>query len=490
MATHEVDLCVLGAGPAGFAGAMRAHDLGKRVALVERGMVGGTGLRAGVLASKTMWHLANDFATTSRRDRGYVVSSVSLSFREVIGTVEQAIAERQRVFEHQLARLAAPSPKGGVVTTLRGEARVVGPGRVEVRRGDGSADLVQAANVLVATGSRPRVPPGVDVDGERILTSDHVESLADFPESLVILGAGVVGCEYATVFANFGRTRVRILDRQARILPFEDADVAEIVTQGFRDAGVHVHRSSKLESLRVDGDSVEYVVTDQAGASVAHRVERALVSVGRVPNTDHLGLVEAGVALEPGGGVAVDGARSRTAPWLWAAGDVTADVALANVAELEARHAVEAMFGLAPAPIHYEALSAIMFLCPEVASCGLGEQAATKAGIPYRYAKIDNRLVGRNVAMRATRGFVKLLAERDSERLLGLRVVGPQASSTIQGVAFLIERGGTLSEIDHTVHPHPAMPEGVQECARMLLGRSVLKPEVFADEGLLAVGAG
>ncbi|HEY8080434.1 MAG TPA: hypothetical protein VIF62_40165, partial [Labilithrix sp.] len=182
--------------------------------------------------------------------------------------------------------------------------------------------------------------------------------------------------------------------------------------------------------------------------------------------------------------------RSPSVPNIWAAGDVTMDIALVNVAELEGRYAVEAMFGLAPRAIKYEALSSIMFLQPEVASVGLNEQQARQQKVPYRVGVVGNKLVSRNVAMRNTRGFVKLLAAKENGKILGLRVVGPQASSTIQGVAFLIEMGATLDDIDRCVHPHPAVPEGVQEAARVLLGRSIMKVDVFGKEGLLRVGEG
>jgi dihydrolipoamide dehydrogenase len=208
-----------------------------------------------------------------------------------------------------------------------------------------------------------------------------------------------------------------------------------------------------------------------------------------VPNTRGLGLEDAGVRIEKSNSVVVEGTRSSV-PHIWAAGDVTMDIALVNVAELEGRYAVEKMFGLEPRPIQYEALSAIMFLRPEVASVGLNEMQAQKKKIPYRVGVVGNRLVNRNIAMRSTNGFVKLLAAKESEKILGLRVVGPQASSTIQGIAFLIHMGASLSDIDQCVHPHPAIPEGVQECARMLLGRSVMKPQIFWPEGLLRCGEG
>lgn len=490
MTIGACDVCVIGAGPAGFAAAMRAHDLGKRVIVVERGDCGGAGIHAGALSSKSMWHLANDYATAARTDRGYRANNgLDVSYPDMIESVRTAVAERRALLERQLSRLATPSPNGGVVTLIRGDARFVSPHAVEIKRHDGSVDKIEAKNFVIATGSRPRVPDGIDVDGDLVVTSDQIESFPSFPESMVIVGAGVVGCEYATIFASYGRTRIKLIDRQPRILPFEDEDVAEEVASSFESMGVVIHRASKLESLEVKDGKVEYVVTGADGKAQTLRVERALVSVGRISNTRDLGLEAAGVKLEKNGSIEVDNTRSA-APHIYAAGDATMDIALVNVAELEGRYAVESMFGLEPRRIHYEALSAIMFLKPEVASVGLNELKARQQKIPYRVGVVANRLVGRNIAMRETHGFVKLLAAPDTHRILGLRVVGPEASSAIQGIAFLIDQEATLEDIDRCVHPHPAITEGVQECARMLLGRSVMKVDVFGCEGMLRCGEG
>jgi dihydrolipoamide dehydrogenase len=484
------DLCILGAGPAGYAAAMRAHDLGKRVALVERDRVGGAGIHAGALSSKTMWHLSNDFALASRTDRGFRATGLTLSYEAVIDAIRSAVTQRRELLTRQLDRLGAPGPQGGVVDFFRGTAGFVSPRQVEVTAPGAEPRAIEAEHFLIATGSAPRQPEGIAIDGEHIVTSDHIEQLADFPGSMVIVGAGVIGCEYATMFANFGRTKIHIIDRQPRILPFEDADVAEVIAGNFEQMGVTIHRAAQLQSLRVVDGKVEYVLRDPGGERPPIRVDKALISVGRVPRTAGLGLDRAGVALDRNGGVLVEQTRSATAPHIYAAGDATMDIALANVAELEGRHAVERMFGLDTSPIRYEALSAIMFLSPEVASVGLNEQQAREKKIPYRVGVVGNALINRNIAMRATRGFIKLLASRDEPgRVLGMRVVGPEASSTIQGIAFLIDQGATLADIDHCVHPHPAITEGVQECARLLLGRSIHKTEVFGPE-LLRRGEG
>ncbi|MEZ4259858.1 MAG: NAD(P)/FAD-dependent oxidoreductase [Polyangiaceae bacterium] len=489
MTNHRAfDVCVIGAGPGGYAAAMRAHDLGKRVALVERSVVGGAGLHMGALSSKTLWHLSNDYAITQRHDRGYRAAGVEVSYPDVIASVRAAVDERRATMVRQLGCLSEPSPSGGTVTLLRAAARFTSPTTLELTAADGARSELSADRFVIATGSTPRVPEGIEIDGERVVTSDHIESWPSFPENMVIVGAGVIGCEYATIFGNFGRTKIHIIDRQPRILPFEDEDVAEVVARAFEAKGVVIHRQSKLESLAVKDGKVEYVVTNAAGQAETIRVERALVSIGRVPNTRGLGLEAIGVEIERSGNI-VSKDTQTTVPHIYAAGDVTMDIALVNIAELEGRYAVESMFGLAPRPIRYEALSAIMFLSPEVASVGLNETQARAKGVAYRVAAVDNSLVNRNVAMRSTAGFVKLLATPDG-KVLGLRVVGPQASSAIQGIAFLIDLGGTLDDIDHCVHPHPAITEGVQECARVLLGKSVHKREVFAREGLLRCADG
>ena len=399
--------------------------------------------------------------------------------------VRTAVTERRDILTRQLIELCEPNAIGGEVDLARGTAKFVSPHAIEVDVGDGSPQRFDADFFLVATGSKPRIPAGIDVDGERIVTSDQIEDFPDFPASMVVVGAGVVGCEYAAVFGNFGRTKINIIDRQPRILPFEDEDVADVVATSFGKIGIQIHKESSLVSLRTVDDHVEYVIADPSGKTETLKVERALISIGRAPNTASLGLEAIGVKLTKGGGIDVSGTQSTTVPHIYAAGDTTMDVALVNVAELEGRHAAERMFGLAPPPIRYEALSAIYFLKPEIAAVGLNETQAKQRKIPYRVGVLQNRLICRNIAMRSTEGFIKLLSSRDDpQRVLGLRVVGPHASSTIQGIAFLIDKNGTVDDIDHCVHPHPAITEGVQECARMLLGRSVHKVSVFGTDYL------
>lgn len=469
---ERFDLCVVGAGPAGIAGAIRAADLGKRVALIDGGPLGGAGIFDGALSSKTLWHLASDFARAHRDDRGYDGRGLVPAWPAVRAEVAAACGEARALLERQLAALT------GTITRIEGRAKFVAADAVEV-----AGRKIEADRFLLAVGSRPKVPPSIQVDGVRVLTSDHVEHVPELPARMAIIGAGVVGCEYATVFGLFGQTAVELFDRQARVLPFEDEDVSAVIAARFTELGVRVHRSAKIDRVTVIGDEVEITWTDEAGAPQRQRYDRVLVATGRGPSTVGLGLEATGVVVDPGGGVAVEGTRTKAAH-VWAAGDVTPELMLANLAELEGRHAVEDMFGLDPPAIVHEAQSAIYFLSPEVAAVGLNEQMARAKGIHYRAAVVSNALNRRNLAMRSTVGFVKLLARPDG-RLLGLRVVGPQAGTCIQGVALLIGQGGTLDAVARCVHPHPAVTEGVLEAARLLLGSSLFKPE--AMEGLCRI---
>ncbi|MEZ4403448.1 MAG: NAD(P)/FAD-dependent oxidoreductase [Kofleriaceae bacterium] len=479
--TTRYDLCILGAGPAGLAAAARAHHLGLSTALVEAAAPGGAGIADGALSSKTLWHLAMDYARARRSDRGYDGRDLALAWPAVTAQVAAACGEARRHVDRLLASWATPSPAGGVVERVAGRGRFVDAHRVVI---DGPAPRqLEAARFVVAVGSRPRTLPEVVVDGERIVTSDHIERLGRPPARLAILGAGVVGCEYATLFAGFGQTAVELFDRGPRILPFEDDDVAGAVAASFAGLGITVHGGARVERIERHGDVVRLTGTtvDAAGRTVplAREVDVVLLAIGRAPSIADLGLELAGVATERGAVVATcRGTARTTAAHVWAAGDVTADVMLANVAEQEGRHAVDDLAGLAPRPMVHEAKSAIYFFRPEVGAVGLNELAARAAGIPHRVAVVAHAVLRRAIAMRATDGFVKLLAGDDG-RLLGLRVVGPHASTCIQGVALLIERGGTLDDLERCPHPHPAITEGVQEAARLLLGSSVYLPATF-----------
>jgi dihydrolipoamide dehydrogenase len=482
--SDDYDVCVIGGGPAGFAAAMRCWDFGKRVALVERGALGGAGVFNGALSSKTFWELSRDFRNAQRLDRGYRAENVEVNFDQVAAVVEQACSEKARQIARQLEVLSAPRPTcPGSIRHVRGTASFIDPHTIHIEGiNHGQSSQLRAEHVILATGSRPRQLPGIEIDGRAIITSDHISSLEAFPRSLVILGAGVVGCEFATIFANFGRTKVYLIDRAPRILPFEDSDIANLCATNLEALGVTIHRQAKLVSMRqVDGE-VEYTIEHATGGREMIRVEKALIAVGRVSNTETLALDKAGVELDERGQIRHKDTQTNV-PHIHAIGDVTLDIMLVNVGEIEGRHAAERICGVEKPPLSYENLSTIMFLAPEVASIGINEQTAQQRRIPYRVGVYDYSLVNRAIAMRNTEGFVKLLVSDDDEmRILGMRALGTHASTSLEAVSLMIQYGRSARELSELYHPHPAITEGLQDCVRMLLGTSIYKPIVFQSQ--------
>jgi dihydrolipoamide dehydrogenase len=482
---HDYDVCVIGAGPAGFAAAMRCWDFGKRVALIERGRLGGAGVFNGALSSKTFWELSRDYRNACRLDRGFRAERVEVDFDTVRAVVDSACEEKARQISRQLDALAEPLPDmPGSIRRYHGSAQFLDPHTIQVDSASSNQTWrVRAEHFVIATGSRPRSLPNIEVDGTAIITSDHIGSLEAFPRSLVILGAGVVGCEFATIFANFGQTKVYLIDRAPRILPFEDPDIANLCATNLEAQGVTIHRQAKLISMRRAANGmVEYCIEHATGGRETICVEKALISVGREPNTDSLALDKAGVELDERGHIRDEDTRTNV-PHIFAVGDVTPHIALVNVGEIEGRHAAERICAGLDEPLSYENLSTIMFLAPEVAAIGLNEQDAQAKRIPYRVGVYDYSLVNRAIAMRATEGFVKLLVSDDDElRILGMRALGTHASTTLEAVSLMIQHGRSARELAELYHPHPAITEGLQDCIRMLLGTSIYKPHVFQSE--------
>jgi len=481
---EHFDLCVIGGGPAGYAAAMRAIDLGKRTLLVERDRIGGTGIYNGALTSKTLWEIAHRVSSTNELMRTRGREPFRLSWDEISKTVNEAVFERKYLYACHMQLLSNTKQGTVLFSHERGHASLAGPNTVHIQRTGFTADI-RADHVIIATGSRPRSVPDIAVDEQHIFTSDGIFNIEELPKSIVIIGAGVIGCEFATIFCNLGATRVHLIDRADRILPFEDADVSELVAKNLERKGVIIHRSAKLDQIAVVDGEVEYSLSYTDGRTETVRVEKALLSVGRAPNVEGLGLENASVETDPATGLIRVKDTSTSQPHIHVVGDATATNMLVNLGEMEGRHAVERIWAGKSDALSYDNVSTIMFLDPEVAGVGLNEQECRKRNIPYRMARIDYSCLARAIAMRRTKGFFKVLVTNDDEmRVLGMRAVGEHASSAIEAVALMMRLGTPIRELAELVHPHPSITEGVQECARMLLGRSIFKPAIFADRML------
>ena len=481
MSKNTFDLIVLGGGPAGYAAAMRSIDYGKKVCLIEKSRVGGAGVYHGALSSKTLWELSQRVRNVNQMIASTGRDQFEVSWEDVKKNLEEAVFERKFQYSCHIKLLKKLSDD--IFYYVRGTGKLISKHEIEVVKNNGETTVLSADNIVIATGSTPRKLPNIEVDEKAILTSDGIDNIDDFPKSLVIVGAGVIGCEYATIFSNFGKTKVYLIDRADRILPFEDEDISKMVSNNLEENGVTIHHQAQLNKLEIVDGEVEYELIYPDNTKEVIRVEKALLSVGRVSNIHNIGLDEVGIKLGPNGRYIGDDDTQTNIPNIYAVGDASGRIALVNMGEIEARHAVEKIFGNKVERLSYDNVCTIMFLQPEVAAVGMNLQECVKQNIPVKVVKLDYSVMARAIAMRKTQGFFKIIVTNDEKmKILGMRAVGEHASSAIQAVALQIKNGQGIEDIAELVHPHPSIVEGVQECVRMLLNKSVFKASVFQDK--------
>lgn len=472
---EHYDLIVIGGGPSGYAGAMRAIDFKKKVLLIEKKRIGGAGVYDGVLTSKTLWELSQKVSSIRE-----MIPNYHVDYQDMVNTVNEAVFERKTQMTVHMNLLQKQQPDRFCYE--KGTASFLDKNTINILKEDGNNKVVYGDHILIATGSRPRYLPHIAIDEKIIMTSDGIKNLTELPKSLVVLGAGVIGCEFATIFSGLAKTKVYLIDKADRILPFEDADVAEVVSDSLIKQGATIHHGANLKRMEIKDGKVEYELVYSNDTTETFTVDKALVSVGRVPNIENLGLEAIGVKLNERNSIWDDDTQTNISN-IYAAGDVTTEMALVNVGEREARHAVVRMFGPTVKPLSYQNISTIMFLNPEVASVGMSEQDLNKKGIAHKVVKLDYSTNARAIAMRKTKGFFKIIVTNDNGmRILGMRAVGEHASSAIQAVAYLIHTNQGIRELADMMHPHPSLIEGVQECLRMLLGKSIYKPYIFKEK--------
>jgi len=324
------------------------------------------------------------------------------------------------------------------------------------------------------------------VDQRKIFNSDGILNLKQFPERLMIIGSGIVGCEFATIFSNFRQTEVHLLDRSHRVIPFEDDDVSDFVSRNLERNGVIIHHKASLRTIRPDEDNLQVVLDYEDGHTDVIEVDAVLISIGRVPNLDDLGLENVGLSTTQRGFLdindfcVIDSNPNRS--HIFAVGDVTGHAQLYSVAELQGRFAAKSIFRKLDFPILYDNMSTLMFFKPEVAAVGLNEKQLQARKVPYQTVYYSSELVNRTIAMRSTEGFVKVITGVDEDtKILGMRAAGPQASAFIVSIAHLINQGNSLRDVLKVSHPHPSVTEGIQECLRVFNRNSIFKPEAFPE---------
>lgn len=465
MADTNFDLIIIGSGPGGYVAAIRAAQMGMNVACVEDADLGGVCLNIGCIPTKAMLTsalLVNEMK--SGEQHGIMAKDVTFDLAPA--------QERSRRVVKQMSNGVGFLFKKNKVTAFEGRGRLAGAGKVEVEASDGSKSTYGATHVILATGSRPRDLPVLKIDEDRIWSSTGALMQKKAPGSLFIVGAGAIGMEFADVYDSFG-TKVTIVEALDRILPLEDAEVSKFMERTYKKRGMDIHTGARFQSCEIKEDGVTVTFTDKKGETQTMDVDYVLSAVGRVPNSENLGLDTVGVALDERGFITVDEQLRTNVPGVYAIGDVAGHQLLAHKASHEGIVCVEHIAGQGHHTVDYGNVPNCTYCHPEVASVGLTEEQAKEAGYDIEVGKFPWAGVGRAVASGHADGFLKVIRDKQYSEILGAHIVGPHATELI--AEFVVGRHleSTVEEMERAMHPHPTLSEGVAEAALAALGRAI-----------------
>ncbi len=456
------DVIVIGGGPGGYVCAIRAAQLGLRTACVEkRATLGGTCLNIGCIPSKALLQSSENFADASHSfaDHGVMVEGVKLDLARMMARKDEVVSANVKGVEFLF--------KKNKVDWLKGHGHVAGPGQVDV---DGTR--YAAKHIVIATGSESIALPGVELDESAIVSSTGALELDQVPERLVVIGGGYIGLELGSVWKRLG-AEVTVVEYLDRLVPGMDAEIAKTFERVLGKQGIKFRLSTKVTGAVRGNDGVTLTVEPAKGGEAEQvKADVVLVAIGRRAHTGELGLEEAGVALDERGRVQVDAHYATSVPGIYAIGDVIAGPMLAHKAEEEGVALAERIAGQA-GHVNYDVIPGVVYTWPEVASIGRTEDDLKRQGISYKVGKFPFTANGRARAMGSTDGFVKLLADKDTDRLLGAHIIGPDAGTLIAELATAMEFGASSEDVARTCHAHPSLSEAVKEAALAVEGRAL-----------------
>lgn len=468
---REFDVIFLGAGPGGYVAAIRAVQLGLNVAVIEKDKVGGTCLQRGCIPSKSLLRSAEIYRTAKEGEEfGVKFENITLNFTQV--------QERKRKVVEQLTKGIEFLFKKNKITLIEGYGRILGSsdlplnGNVSVEKHDGEKELLFARNVVIATGANPKSLPGLNIDGKYLLTSDDALEMDELPKSIIIIGGGVIGMEWASLLNDFG-IEVTVVEFLPRLLPLEDADISKDITRAMKKRKVKIYTDTKVlsESVKIVDDHVE-LEAQKGSKTLQLKADKVLVSVGREAVIKDIGLENTKVKVEKGV-IQVNDFYQTEEPNVYAIGDVIGGLQLAHVASHEGIVAVEHIAGKEPKPIDYLAVSKCTFTHPEVASVGLTEEEAKEKGYDIKVGKFQFRGIGKALVKGEVDGFVKLIADNKTGELLGAHMIGPHVTDMISEAGLAKVLKATSWDIAHTVHPHPTLNEAIMEAALDVDGKAI-----------------
>jgi dihydrolipoamide dehydrogenase len=462
------DLIVIGTGPGGYVCAIRAAQLGLKTAVIEkRATFGGTCLNIGCIPSKAFLHASELFEEAGHAfaKMGIGVPAPKLDLKQMLTFKQEAVDGNTKGVEFLL--------KKNKVDSVHGTGRIVAPGKVEVTGADGKKQTLESKSIVIATGSDVAKLKGIDIDEKRIVSSTGALTLPEVPKHLLVIGAGVIGLELGSVWRRLG-SKVTVVEFMDGVLPGMDGEVRKQGQRLFEKQGMTFKLSSKVTGVDTSGKTLKASVESAKGEGKAETIEAdvVLVSTGRVPYTDGLGLKELGVKMDERGRVVVDHYYATSVPGIWALGDVIAGPMLAHKAEDEGVAVAEILVGQA-GHVNYDVIPAVVYTMPEIASVGKTEEELKAAGVAYNAGKFPFTANGRAKANQQTDGFVKVLADAKTDRVLGVHIVGSDAGNMIAEACIAMEFGASAEDIARTCHAHPTLPEAVKEAALAVDKRAI-----------------
>ncbi len=463
MAQSQYDIVVLGGGPGGYTAAIRAARLGLHTAIIERERLGGVCLNWGCIPTKALLRNAEVYRLIrSAADWGISAENVRLDFPQVI--------KRSRGIADRVSKGVEYLMKKNKIDSIRGSGRLLSGETVEVRAEGKATTSVKARHIIVATGARPRSLPGVTIDRKRIITSTEAMALPEQPASMVIIGAGAIGIEFASFYNDIG-TKVTVVEMMPAILPIEDKELTKALEASLRKQGIQFLTETRVESATTGPDKVTVTVQNAAGTQEL-TADVALVAVGVQGNVESIGLESLGVKVERGH-IVVDKNYRSSVPGVFAVGDVIGPPWLAHVASAEGVFCVESIAGRNPEPLDYSTIPGCTYCRPQLASVGFTEEMAVAEGYEVKVGRCPFRPMGKAVAMGETEGMVKLVFDAKYGELLGAHILGSEATEMIAELVLAKKLEATGQDIFRTIHAHPTLSEAVMEAAAAAYGEAI-----------------
>jgi dihydrolipoamide dehydrogenase len=457
MSDKKFDLAVLGAGPGGYVGAIRAAKLGLTVAVIEKDNLGGTCLNCGCIPTKTLYHIAKTLEEIEKASIfGIEVGAPKLDF-------SKAMANKDKILQIQRSGIEYHLKKNGI-EIINGLGKLKSGDTISVKGPDGKNSTISAKNIIIATGSSAANVSPFNLSDDGVMENIEILSLKKLPESMVIIGGGVIGCEFANIFTSFG-TKVTIIEILPRILTTEDEDVSRITHKALKGKGVDIYTSSSVTQSKKDG--AKFKLELSGGEKL--KAEKILVSVGRRPNSTGLGLEDIGIATDEKGYIKVDEKLKTSVSNIYAVGDVNGGMQLAHVASEEGKVAAEIISGKDKL-MDYSIVPWAVFTSPEIGTIGLNKAQALEKGYQVRVGNFPFSNSGKAYITGETEGFVNIVIDKETDEILGAQIIGPRASDLVHEIAVAMKGEMLIDDLAATIHSHPTLSEAVMEAAEDCFG--------------------